>query len=105
MPSVAERLPSVPPKAMPEIVEFWSWLLPIDEEATTQPLASTESKASFLPESSSCEVEAIVAERSVVLALVAVKEVRVEDAVETKPLLNSRVVEVAFSPVPNFTNG
>jgi hypothetical protein len=41
----------------------------------------------------------------VVVALVAVKRVSVDEAVETKPLLNSRVVEVAFSPLESFTNG
>jgi hypothetical protein len=34
-----------------------------------------------------------------------VKVVRVEEAVETKPLLNSRVVEVAFSPELRVLNG
>ena len=41
----------------------------------------------------------------VVVAEVAVNVVSVEEAVETNPALNSSVVEVAFSPVPNFTNG
>lgn len=41
----------------------------------------------------------------VVVALVAMKVERVEDAVETKPLLNSRVVVVAFSPVPSLVKG
>lgn len=49
--SVAERLAKLPPRETPEMVLFWSWLLPIEEEATTQPLASTERMASFLPES------------------------------------------------------
>jgi hypothetical protein len=40
-----------------------------------------------------------------VVALVAVNVVNVDEAVETKPLLNSIVVEVAFSPVANLTNG
>ena len=40
-----------------------------------------------------------------VVALVAVKVVRVEEAEEMRPLLNSRVVEVAFSPVPRVLNG
>jgi hypothetical protein len=33
------------------------------------------------------------------------EEVRVEEAVEINPLLNSRVVDVAFSPVASFVNG
>lgn len=41
----------------------------------------------------------------VVVELVAVKVVRVEEAVETKPLLNSKVVEVAFSPVESLVKG
>ena len=41
----------------------------------------------------------------VVVPCAAVNVVRVEEAVETKPLLNSRVVEVAFSPVPKVLNG
>ena len=41
----------------------------------------------------------------VVVELVAVKVVRVEDAVETNPLLNSMVVLVAFSPVPSLVKG
>ena len=41
----------------------------------------------------------------VVVALVAMKVERVEDAVETKPLLNSRMVVVAFSPVPSLVKG
>jgi len=40
-----------------------------------------------------------------VVALVAVNVVSVEEAVDTKPPLNSRIVEVAFSPVESFING
>ena len=41
----------------------------------------------------------------VVVEFVAVNVVSVEEAVETKPLLNSSVVLVAFSPVPRVLNG
>ena len=41
----------------------------------------------------------------VVVALVAVKVESVEEARERKPFKNARVVDVAFSPVPNFVNG
>ena len=41
----------------------------------------------------------------VVVALVARKLESVEEAVEMKPLLNSRVVEVACSPVARVRNG
>jgi hypothetical protein len=40
-----------------------------------------------------------------VVAFVAVNVVIVDEAVDTKPLLNSRVVDVAFSPVPRVLNG
>ena len=39
------------------------------------------------------------------VAVVYVNEVKVEEALEMKPLLKARVVEVAFSPVPNLMNG
>ena len=41
----------------------------------------------------------------VVVPFVAIKFKRVEEAVEMKPLLNSRVVEVACSPVLRVRNG
>ena len=45
----------------------------------------------------------VVAE--VPVAVEKVKSVRVEEAVEMKPLRKARVVEVAFSPVPKVVNG
>ena len=50
-------------------------------------------------------LEKLVEVALVVVALVAVNEDNVEEAVDINPLRNSRVVEVACSPVPNFTNG
>ena len=97
---MAVKLARVPPSAIPEIVEFWSWLLPIVEEATTEPLPFTERRVFVKP----VKVRFVVVP-DVVVALVTMRSEAVEEAVETKPLLNSSVVEVAFSPVPSFTNG
>ncbi len=37
----AVRSPRLEPRAIPEMVEFWSWLLPIEVVATTAPPAFT----------------------------------------------------------------
>ena len=44
-------------------------------------------------------------ERLVVMVPTRIGPPKVDEAVETKPLLNSRVVEVAFSPVAKVLNG
>ena len=50
-------------------------------------------------------VAKLVEVAEVVVAVEAVKDERVEEAVEMKPFKRARVVEVAFSPVPSFVNG
>ena len=67
---------------------------------TTDPLASVFNSLETTEEIAKLEVVACE-----VVALVAVKVVRVEEAVETKPLLNSRVVDVAFSPDESLMKG
>jgi hypothetical protein len=50
-------------------------------------------------------VARLVVVAEVPVAIVKVKLVRVEDAVERKPFWNERVVEVACSPVESLLNG
>ena len=95
----------MPPPVRPEVPlkvteAFWSWLLPMVVGETTAPLLKTESRALERP-----VMARLVVVAEVPVALVKEKVERVEEAVEMKPLLNSRVVEVAFSPVESFTNG
>ena len=42
VPLVAVKSPRFPPRAIPLMVEFWSWLFPIVDVETTRPLAFTE---------------------------------------------------------------
>jgi len=51
------------------------------------------------------ELESVVEVAEVVVERVINASESVDDAVEINPLLNSSVVEVAFSPVASFTNG
>ena len=46
---VAVKSPRLEPRAIPEMVLFCSWLLPIDDEATTWPLAFTERRELVRP--------------------------------------------------------
>ncbi len=98
--SVAERLARLAPRATPEMVEFWSWLLPMVEVETTEPLLFTARRVLARPERARLVVVALV-----VVALVRRTSLKVEEAEEIRPLVKAMVVEVAFSPVPNFTNG
>ena len=66
----------------------------------TEPLALTESRVLARPEIAKPEVVA-----EVPVAVVKLKDVRVEEAPETKPLEKTRVVVVACSPVPKVVNG
>lgn len=58
--SVAERLARLEPRAIPEMVEFWSWLLPMVVVPTTAPLAETESSVLERPVIAKVEVVALV---------------------------------------------
>ena len=60
-------------------------MFPIDVDATTQPLASTERMASFLPERSNCEVEAMVVLKRVEDELVIIPFVAVKDCKVVEP--------------------
>ncbi len=65
-PVPAERFARVPPRETPLMVEFWSWLLPMVEVATTWPAALTERSVFerevryVAPELVNCVVEALV---------------------------------------------
>jgi len=99
--SVAERLARFWPRAMPEMVEFWSWLLPMVVVETRPPEPLEARRVLAVSE----ETARLVVVAWVVVAFVAVKVVRVEEALEIKPLPNWSVVDVEFSPVPKVLNG
>jgi len=96
--SVAERLARLEPRAIPEMVEFCSWLLPIVVVETTWPLALVERRVFTRPERAKPLVTARLVAVALVIKVVArvVEPVKVEEAVEIKPFWNWMVVEVAF---------
>ena len=88
-----------------KVVEVACSPVPSFVNAQGKPLPPEGQELLQSPERQKVVAARLVEVALVVVALVAVKVVRVEEAVETNPALNSSVVEVAFSPVPNFKNG
>ena len=73
--------------------------------AASVPTALVLRSEDVIPVTERFALEKLVEVALVVVALVAMNEDSVEEAIDINPLRNSRVVEVACSPVPNFTNG
>ncbi len=105
--SVAVRFARFCPRAIPEMVEFWSWLFPIVDVATIEPLLFTAMSEFVRPRSARFVVVAFTEVRFGIVVEPVTRRVEfmVEDAVERKPPKNPRVVEVACSLVESFVNG
>lgn len=104
VPFVAVRSPKFPPRAIPEMVEFWSWLLPIVVVAMTEPFELTERRELERPEIAKPVVVAEVPvavpkvkDWRVVEPATRSEEFTVEEARERKPPYRPTTVEVACS--------
>ena len=99
--SVAVRLARVPPRAIPEMVEFWSWLLPMVVVETRPPELFAATRVLAVRE----ETARVVLVALVEVALSERRVLIVVEPVERNPPRKAMIVEVACSLVESLVKG